>query len=268
MRERTTKREAGTNRMGAAYQSERSRMFFALVLLLVALGFVVASHREFWFSDSDSSVADETAPEWNPGSVKQNPVTPTPTPAPKAAKHVAAAKISAQPAAADSSVAVTRNVIPPLEVEVVAGNARSTIHLSSPEKVEELGGSADSKPARQAPATLASQRVTLQNTSAPQPKEPAYPLLGRQMKVQGSVLLQAFIAADGTIRDLRVLSGPAILASAAREAAQRWQFKPYLQDGRPVETEAKITVNFTIKVLENGIRDQNETVVALSSRGE
>jgi protein TonB len=88
------------------------------------------------------------------------------------------------------------------------------------------------------------------------------------MKVQGSVLLQAFIAADGTIRDLRVLSGPTILASAAREAAQRWQFKPYLQNGRPVETEAKITVNFTIKVLENGIRDQNETVVALSSRGE
>jgi TonB family protein len=266
MRERTTKREAGTSWVGASYQNERSRMFFALVLLLVALGFVVASHREFWFSDSESSVADETTPEWIPGSVKQNPVTPSP--APKAAKHVATAKSSAQPAAADSSVAVTRNVIPPLEVEVVAGNPRSTIHLSSPEKVAELGGSVDSKPARQAPATLASQRVTLQNTSAPQPKEPAYPLLGRQMKVQGSVLLQAFIAADGTIRDLRVLSGPAILASAAREAAQRWQFKPYLQNGRPVETEAKITVNFTIKVLENGIRDQNETVVALSSRGE
>jgi TonB family protein len=159
-------------------------------------------------------------------------------------------------------------VIPPLEVEVVAGNSRSTVHLSSPEKVRVANGSVDSKVARRAPATLASQRVTLQNTSAPQPKEPAYPLLGRQMKVQGSVLLQAFIAADGTIRDLRVLSGPAILASAAREAAQRWQFKPYLQNGRPVETEAKITVNFTIKVLENGIRDQNETVVALSSRGE
>jgi len=267
MRERTTKREAGTKWVGAPYQNERSRMFFALILLLVALGFVVASHREFWFSDSDSSVADEATPEWNPGSVTQNPVTPA-TPAPKAAKHVAATRISAQPSAADSSVAVTRNVIPPLEVEVVAGNSRSSTHLSSPEKVEDLGGSLDSKPARQGPATLASQRVTLQNTSAPQPKEPAYPLLGRQMKVQGSVLLQAFIAADGTIRDLRVLSGPTILASAAREAAQRWQFKPYLQNGRPVETEAKITVNFTIKVLENGIRDQNETVVALSSRGE
>ena len=181
-------------------------------------GFVVASHREVWFSDNEASVADETTPEWISGSVKQNPVTPA-VPATKPAKHIAAAKSSAQPAAADSSVAVTRNVIPPLEVEVVAGNSRNTVHLST-------GGSVDSKAARRAPATLASQRVTLENTSAPQPTEPAYPLLGRQMKVQGSVLLQALIAADGTIRDLRVLSGPAILASAAREAAQRWQFKP------------------------------------------
>lgn len=264
MREQTQKREAGTSWVGAGYQNERSRMFFALILLLVALGAVVANNRELWFSDNDASVAEDTTPEWNPGSVQQTQATPV-TPAAKLPKHVATAKTSAQPAASDSSVAVVRNVIPPLEVEVVAGNSTSTIHLSNPEKVEVP---VDAKTARRAPATLASQRVTLQNTSAPQPKEPAYPLLGRQMKVQGSVLLQAFIAADGTIRDLRVLSGPAILASAAREAAQRWQFKPYLQDGRPVETEAKITVNFTIKVLENGIRDQNETVVALSSRGE
>jgi protein TonB len=88
------------------------------------------------------------------------------------------------------------------------------------------------------------------------------------MKVQGSVLLQAFIGADGVIRDLRVLSGPAILATAAQEAARRWQFKPYLQNGQAVETQAKITVNFTIKVLDNGARDQMDTVVALSSRGE
>jgi TonB family protein len=267
MREQTQKREAGTSWVGAAYQSERSRMFFALILLLVALGAVVANNRELWVSDGDASVAEETTPEWIPGSVKQTQATPV-IPAPKPTKHVATAKIPAQPAASESSVAVTRNAIPPLEVEVVAGNSTSTTHLSNPEKVEMPSGSVDSKTARRAPATLASQRVTLQKTSAPQPKEPAYPLLGRQMKVQGSVLLQAFIAADGTIRDLRVLSGPAILASAAREAAQGWQFKPYLQNGRPVETEAKITVNFTIKVLENGLRDQNETVVALSSRGE
>jgi protein TonB len=88
------------------------------------------------------------------------------------------------------------------------------------------------------------------------------------MKVQGSVLLQALIGADGVIRNLRVLSGPAILASAAREAARQWQFKPYLQNGQAVETQANITVNFTIKVMNNGARDQMDSVVASSRGGE
>lgn len=112
------------------------------------------------------------------------------------------------------------------------------------------------------------ERTQDQGQVRPQEASYTYPLLGRQMKVQGSVLLQAFIGADGVIRDLRVLSGPAILASAAREAARRWQFKPYLQNGKPVDTQATIAVNFTIKVLENGARDQMDTVVALSRGGE
>ena len=37
-----------------------------------------------------------------------------------------------------------------------------------------------------------------------------------------------------------------ILATAAREAVKQWHFKPYLQNGQPVETQARITVNFTI----------------------
>ena len=32
----------------------------------------------------------------------------------------------------------------------------------------------------------------------------------------------------------------------AREAVRQWRFKPYLQSGQPVDSEARITVNFTI----------------------
>lgn len=271
MRERTPKRDAGTNGVGATYETGRSRMFVALVLLLMALAVVVINDRDFWFGNAEQSVADETTPEWIPNSVVQVPVaaaTPA-APAPKATKHVV--KNSAAPATASSSAtAPTRTAIPPLEVEVVAGNSHGTVHLgSNPQKVEmPLGskfGTAGSTAAEQSPTTAAAQRVQMASVKTP---EPAYPSLGRQMKVQGSVLLQAFIGPDGMIQDLRVLSGPAILASAAREAARQWQFKPYLENGQPVETQAKITVNFTIKVLENGARDQMDTVVALSSRGE
>jgi protein TonB len=75
---------------------------------------------------------------------------------------------------------------------------------------------------------------------------PDYPLLARQMKVQGAVVLQALISREGAIQELQVVSGPGILATAAREAVNKWRFKPFYQHGNPVETEARITVNFTI----------------------
>jgi TonB family protein len=63
--------------------------------------------------------------------------------------------------------------------------------------------------------------------------------------------LQAIISAEGTVQDIRVLSGPTILAAAARQAVREWRFKPVLQHGQPVETKADITVNFTIKVADS-----------------
>jgi protein TonB len=78
--------------------------------------------------------------------------------------------------------------------------------------------------------------------------ETTYPLLGQHTRVQGSVVLQAVVGADGAIENLRVLSGPAVLATAAEQAVRQWRFKPYMQNGQPVETKARITVNFTIRI--------------------
>ena len=71
-------------------------------------------------------------------------------------------------------------------------------------------------------------------------------MLARQMKVQGSVVLQVLIGRDGLIQNLQVVSGPPILASAAREAVRQWHFKPHYEGTESVETQARITVNFTI----------------------
>jgi outer membrane biosynthesis protein TonB len=32
---------------------------------------------------------------------------------------------------------------------------------------------------------------------------------------------------------------------------RQWRFKPYLQNGQPVETKARITVNFSIKIADD-----------------
>jgi protein TonB len=97
--------------------------------------------------------------------------------------------------------------------------------------------------------TYAAERVQMSADASDivaRPVQPSYPLLARQMKVQGSVILQAMISKDGVIQNLRVVSGPHILASAAQDAVRQWHFKPHLEGAEPVETQAKITVNFTI----------------------
>ncbi len=112
-------------------------------------------------------------------------------------------------------------------------------------KISRHSRPASAKPsATWGPATTVAQQAR----SSDQPRTPSYPLLTQATAVQGSVLLQALIAADGTVEEMRVISGPTILVSAARQAVQQWRFKPYLLNGKAVETYARVTVNFTIDV--------------------
>jgi protein TonB len=76
--------------------------------------------------------------------------------------------------------------------------------------------------------------------------KPTYPPLARQARIQGSVVLQAVIAKDGTIQNLHLVSGHPMLAPAAIEAVKQWRYKPYFLNGEPVEVETQITVNFTL----------------------
>lgn len=76
--------------------------------------------------------------------------------------------------------------------------------------------------------------------------QPSYPPLARQARIQGSVVLQAVISRDGTIQNLRLVSGHPMLAPAAIDAVKQWRYKPYILNGEPVEVETQITVNFTL----------------------
>jgi periplasmic protein TonB len=76
--------------------------------------------------------------------------------------------------------------------------------------------------------------------------KPNYPPLARQARIQGSVVLQAVIAKDGTIQGLHIVSGHPMLAPAAIDAVKQWRYKPYFLNGEPVEVETVVTVNFTL----------------------
>jgi periplasmic protein TonB len=231
---------------------QRKRMLIALGILIVALAAVVLKDWDFWFPPANET--EETSVR-KIRSKSVPPVASTPPSAP-AREHKPAKSVAAPPAVpGEAPLAATteRAALPPLQVEVVAGNQ----HISIPAKSNAIHldvdsgitSSASGAPATSDPLTKASARVqlsplTAQNVTVSVP--PNYPLLARQMKVQGAVSLQALISREGTIQELQILSGPAILAVAAREAVKQWHFKPYYQNGAPVETEARITVNFTI----------------------
>ena len=75
---------------------------------------------------------------------------------------------------------------------------------------------------------------------------PQYPPMALAMRLEGTVVLAATISRTGTIENLRVTSGPALLQQTALEAVRTWRYRPYLLDGQLVEVETTVNVIFTL----------------------
>jgi TonB family protein len=56
--------------------------------------------------------------------------------------------------------------------------------------------------------------------------QPVYPDLARKMNITGTVKVQVVVAANGTVKDAKVVGGHPVLASAALEAVKKWRFEP------------------------------------------
>ena len=76
--------------------------------------------------------------------------------------------------------------------------------------------------------------------------EPSYPMLAKQARVQGEVVLSAIINTNGEIENLQLVSGHPMLVPQAIAAVKQWRYKPYLLNGQPVEVETTITVIFSL----------------------
>jgi len=254
-----------TTTSGAALeQQQRRRMMIALLVLLVALVLVLIKDRQILFPQpSAESEGEPAAGQSASRVVAQEPAAPPSSEKSLPGRQEVRASrepitATVVPGASESTppvvAATTRAVLPPLEVEVIAGNQRHPVDSStSSVNVRMQDGLSPAPVAGQTQAGQTAgggaERVQLSPGASQvvdRPVEPSYPLLAKQMKVQGAVVLEALISKAGTIQDIQVLSGPAILSAAAREAVRQWRFKPYLQAGKPVDSQARVTVNFTI----------------------
>jgi protein TonB len=75
---------------------------------------------------------------------------------------------------------------------------------------------------------------------------PEYPPLAKMARIQGTVRLEAVISRDGTIKELKLVTGHPLLAKSAMEAVARWRYQPTLLNGEPVEVVTEVDVNFTL----------------------
>ena len=74
--------------------------------------------------------------------------------------------------------------------------------------------------------------------------EPVYPDSARKANLQGVVVLDAIVAADGAVVNLHPVSGPDGLTTAAMDAARWWRFRPYRVQGEPAAVETTLAVEF------------------------
>jgi len=76
---------------------------------------------------------------------------------------------------------------------------------------------------------------------------PVYPPIARAAHVEGVVILEAVVAEDGTVRDVRPLRSIPLLDQAAIDAVKHWRFTPTLLNGEPIAVVMTVTVSFALR---------------------
>lgn len=61
---------------------------------------------------------------------------------------------------------------------------------------------------------------------------PSYPVLAREMALEGVVKLEALVAANGSVKTVEVKGGHPVLAQAAANAVRRWRWEPSAHESR------------------------------------
>jgi len=85
------------------------------------------------------------------------------------------------------------------------------------------------------------------NVREPQPIKvvsPIYPPLASRARVSGTVVLEATLTAQGTVEEIRVISGHPLLIDAAIDAVKKWQYEPTVLNGVPVSIILTAKVRF------------------------
>ncbi len=131
----------------------------------------------------------------------------------------------------------------PGEVQASASVGVSTLGALPPPVVE-------TKPPAPPPSEATPRRIsvggTVQAARLVKQVTPVYPPLAKSARISGTVRLEAVIGPDGSVEQLRAVSGHPLLTKAALDAVREWRYQATLLNGRAVEVATVIDVNFVL----------------------
>ena len=140
-------------------------------------------------------------------------------------------KPTPSPAEGDASGGANR---PPADLAFGnnAGSANAVVEASSTTKI-----------ASPQSVWLSPQQAESRLLSRTEPQFPATALAAHRA---GTVVLHVLVAEDGSVANIRTLSGDSILANAAAEAVRNWRYQPYRQHDRPAQFQTDVTLTFAL----------------------
>jgi periplasmic protein TonB len=92
------------------------------------------------------------------------------------------------------------------------------------------------------------KKVTLAeaNAAVASKTPPEYPAIGRQLKIEGKVELEAVVSENGLVEKVNIVSGNPVLTKAAVEAVKHWKFAPFADGGKPCKAIAPLSISFKL----------------------
>ena len=167
-------------------------------------------------------------------------VPPTPPPAPRKQPEIKSVEPSGPPIEAPTGFTKEPEIIREAEVDlpdIIGGPGDIEIIIAPPPVA--------AKPPEppQGPIRITSglrQPVKVRGT------DPVYPPMARAAGVQGIVIIEATISADGKVINARILRSRPLLDDAALDAVRSWEYTPTMLNGVPVPVIMTVTVQFTL----------------------
>ncbi len=215
--------------------SRKNFIIAAIIVLIAAVGGYFGWAR-FHPNIKLPFLQEQLAP---PASEIKIPSAPKPSPEALAIQSgigqdaaIPAAGQASTPAQADGTNSASKDAAPP---------ANSAKPVAS-DQTAAASQTANTQPARHPLKLSESVAEGLLISKVP----PAYPEQAKKLKLEGPVQLEARIGIDGSISDVKAISGNDLLAHAATEAVRKWKYRPYVVNGHAVDIATRITVDFKL----------------------